>query len=136
VQANPVLWRIVDMPGIGGKFIMHVLPFIPVMNRLINPDNYRFVALEAIFVKPGHAQELLKLLESVLHHFNVTSALLLLDINSPINKKLKESGKLGIMNSLKKNINTHVMIKANGIPTNLIKQFPEQPIYTSAFDYS
>lgn len=136
VQANPVLWRIVDMPGLSGKFILNILPFIPVLSRLINPHSYRFVALEAIYVKSGHEEELQTLIESVLHHFSVTSALLLLDINSPIYKMLKESGKLGIMNSLKKRIHTHVMAKANGVAINQIKQFPEQPIYTSAFDYT
>jgi L-amino acid N-acyltransferase YncA len=136
LQANPVLWRIVDMPGISGKFILNILPFIPVMNRLINPDNYHFVALEAMYIKPGYDKELIKLLESVLYHFNVTSALLLLDLNSPIYIKLKASGQLGIMDSMKQHIHTHVMVKANGMSLDQVKQFVKQPIYTSAFDYT
>jgi hypothetical protein len=136
VQANPVLWRIVDMPGIGGKFIMQGLPFIPVIRRLINPAHHRFLALEALFVKPGYGHLLLPLLESVLHHFQVSSALLLLDTHSATAKQLKATGKLGIMNSLKQHIHTHVMAKANGISLEQIKQSPEQPIYTSAFDYT
>jgi hypothetical protein len=136
LQANPILWRIVDMPGLSGKFIMHILPHIPVMQRLLNPNRYQFVALEAVYVKPGHDKDLLLLIESVLHLFKVTSALLVLDVNSPVNKTLKKNGNLGLMNSLKKKIYTHVMAKPNGITPEEVKAFPHQPIYTSAFDYS
>ncbi|MDO1448256.1 GNAT family N-acetyltransferase [Rhodocytophaga aerolata] len=136
VQANPVSWRIVDMPGIGGKLIMHVLPHIPVLKQLINPVQHRFLALEALFVQPGYNHVVIPMLESVLHHFQVSSALYLLDTHSPLMKQLKESGKLGIMNSLKQHIHTHVMAKTNGISIGQLKQYPDQPIYTSAFDYT
>ncbi|MBD0256413.1 MAG: GNAT family N-acetyltransferase, partial [Cytophagales bacterium] len=52
VQANPVRWRIVDMPGLSGKLVMHVAPHLPVLGRLINPDRYAFAALEALYVQP------------------------------------------------------------------------------------
>ncbi len=136
VQANPVRWRIVDMPGISGKLIMHLVPHLPVMGRLINPDQYQFAALEAIYVKPGHEKALLQLLEGVLIGFGFTSALLMADVQVPVARWLKSSGRLGIMNALKKNIYTKVMAKATGLAIGDLKAFPEQPIYTSAFDYT
>jgi GNAT superfamily N-acetyltransferase len=136
VQANPVLWRIVDMPGIGGKFIMNVVPHLPVLKRLVNPDKYQFVSLEGIYVKPGRENELFSLLESVLVHFTLTSALIMLDVNSPVRELLKRSGKLGIMNALKKNIYSKVLLKTEGIDVQDVKEASNQPIYTSAFDYS
>jgi RimJ/RimL family protein N-acetyltransferase len=136
VQANPVRWRIVDMPGISGKLIMHIVPHLPVVGRLVNPEQYKFAALEAIYVKPGREKALLQLLESVLAGFGFTSALLMADVQAPVAQWLKSSGKLGIMNALKKNIYTKVMAKANGLVIGDLKAFPEQPIYTSAFDYT
>ncbi|OUJ73645.1 GNAT family N-acetyltransferase [Hymenobacter crusticola] len=136
VQANPVVWRIVDMPGISGKIMLNMLPHLPILKRIINPKEYAFAALEAVYTKPGREQELFPLLESVLAHFQITSALLLLDVNAPLRQLLKSSGKLGILNSLKKNIYTEVMVKLNGLRLEEVKQSPDQPLYTSAFDYT
>jgi len=136
LQANPVAWHILHMPGMSGKMIMQVLPHLPVLRRLINPENHRFLALEALYVKPGHEKALLTLMESTLAFFGYTSALLMLDVNCPLRKTLKDSGKLGIMNALNKSIYTQVMVKSNGMSEKDIKQYPAQPIYASAFDFS
>jgi GNAT superfamily N-acetyltransferase len=136
VQANPVRWRIVGMPGLSGKLIMRVAPHLPVLGRLINPDRYAFAALEALYVQPGREAALLTLLEGVLADLGCTSALLMADVHAPVAGWLKRSGKLGIMNALKKNIFTKVMAKANGLAPDEIKAFPAQPVYTSAFDYT
>jgi len=136
VQANPVLWRIVEMPGVSGKLMLRVLPHLPVLKRIINPSRYAFVALEAVYLKPGREQEVFALLESVLAHFQVTSALFMLDVHSPIGQQLKSSGKLGILNALKNSIYTEVMVKLNGLEPEQVKQAPDQPLYTSAFDYT
>jgi RimJ/RimL family protein N-acetyltransferase len=133
-QAIPVLWRMVAMPGLSGQLIMHLLPHIPVLNRLFNPNKYQFVALEAVYMKSGREDALLRLLESILAHFGYTSALWMVDIHSPIGQTMKSTGKMGILNQLQKSIQTHVMVKSNGIAAKDIKQFPNQPIYVSAFD--
>jgi len=136
VQANPVAWHIIHMPGLTGKIVMKVLPYVPVLNRLINPQNHQFLALEAVYVKPGREKELLTLLKSTLAHFGYTSALLMLDVNCPLRQLLKSLGSLGLMHALNKSIYTQVMVKTNGITEEEIKSYPEQPIYASAFDFS
>ncbi len=136
VQANPIEWRIIDLPGLSGKIIIKIVPKIPIVKRLINPNKYQFVALEALYFKAGREADLFKLLESVIAHFQYTSALIVLDEKASICKLLKDSGKLGIMNSLKSNISTLVMIQANGFDAINIKAHESQPIYTSSFDYT
>jgi hypothetical protein len=136
VQANPALWRIVEMPKLSGKIMLIVLPHVPVLKRIINPKEYAFAALEAVYTKPGREQELFPLLESVLAHFQITSTLIMLDVNAPLSQQLKKSGKLGILNSLKKSIYSQVMVKLKGLREQDVKQSPQQPLYTSAFDYT
>jgi RimJ/RimL family protein N-acetyltransferase len=131
VQANPVRWRIVAMPGASGKLLLHVLPHVPVLRRLINPANHEFAALEGLYVQPGREPELLALLESVLAHFGYTSALVLLDTNSPLHTYLKGSGKLGLLQAIKHPTYSRVLVKLNGLPP-----MPTQPLYASAFDYT
>lgn len=136
VQANPIEWRIIDLPGLSGKMIIKIVPKIPIVKRLFNPEKYQFVALEALYFKAGREDDLFILLESVIAHFQYTSALIVLDEKSSICKLLKDSGKLGIMNSLKSYIYTFVMTKANGFDSINIKAYESQPIYTCSFDYT
>lgn len=131
VQANPVRWRIVAMPGISGKFMLGVLPHVPVLKRLINPARHEFAALEALYVQPGREPALLALLESVLAHFSYTSALVMLDTTSPLHSYLRNSGKLGLLQALKQPTYSQVLAKLNGLP-----QAPTPPLYASAFDYT
>ena len=136
VQANPVRWRIVAMPGFSGQLLLRVLPHVPVLKRLINPANYQFAALEALYAQPGREPELLALLESVLAHFGYTSALMMLDTNSPLHQYLKGSGKLGLLQAIKKPTYSQVLGKLNGLHPAQVKPAPTQPLYASAFDYT
>lgn len=136
VQANPVRWRIVAMPGLSGRLLLRVLPRVPVLRRLINPANHAFAALEALYVQPGREPELLGLLESVLAHFGYTSALVMLDTTSPLHTYLKSSGKLGLLQAIKQPTYSQVLVKGNGLSLNQLKHAPTQPLYASAFDYT
>ena len=135
IQANPIRWQIVEMPGLSGQFVMRLLPRFPLLRRLFNPHNHQFVALEAAYVRPGREDTLFSLMESVLTHFGFTSALWVQDINSPF-YPLVTSGKLGLLNAMQKSIRTHVMVKSIGLKENQIKVYPQQPIYVSGFDLS
>jgi GNAT superfamily N-acetyltransferase len=107
IQANPVRWQIVEMPGLSGQLVMRLLPRLPLLRRLFNPHDHRFVALEAAYVRPGREEALFPLMESVLAHFGLTSALWVQDINSPF-YPIVTSGKLGLLNAMQKSIRTHV----------------------------
>jgi len=136
VQAHPVRWRIEAMPGLSGQILLRVLPHVPILKRLINPANHQFTALEALYVQPGREPELLVLLESVVAHFGYTSALMMLDTNSPLHRYLKGSGKLGLLQAIKKPTYSHVLGKLNGLALAQVKPAPTQPLYASAFDYT
>jgi len=136
VQAQPVRWRIEAMPGLSGQLLLRVLPYVPVLKRLINPANHQFAALEALYVQPGREPELLVLLESVLAHFGYTSALMMLDTNSPLHQYLKGSGKLGLLQAIKKPTYSQVLGKLNGLRPAQVKHAPTQSLYASAFDYT
>jgi RimJ/RimL family protein N-acetyltransferase len=135
IQANPIRWQIVDMPGLSGQFVVRLLPHLPLLRRLFNPHDHRFAVLEAAYVQPGREDALFSLMESVLAHFGLTSALWVQDVNSPF-YPMVTSGKLGLLNAMQKSIRTHVMVKPIGLKENQIKLHPQQPIYVSGFDLS
>lgn len=136
VQANPVAWKFVSMPGVGGSVMMHVFPRVPVLRKLFNPECHRFLALEGIFLESGRQEDLFPLLESALAHFHVSSAMLQLDAKDSLLHLLKSSEKLGFMNRFSKRIRTHVMAKfiiAKGVQR---LHLGGHPVYVSSFDFT
>lgn len=47
-KAHEVNWEIKRLPGKHGKILTQLLPYIPGLNRLINPKAHRFVAVEGV----------------------------------------------------------------------------------------
>jgi L-amino acid N-acyltransferase YncA len=131
LQANPTRWKIVEMGGVGGKIILNVLPYIPILKRLINPQKHDFIAIEGIFIETGDDELLYPLIEGVLHHFSVTSALIELDSKSSILEIFKKKQSLGLLNTFKNEIKTHVMIKS----INNKSPVPHREAYVSSFDF-
>jgi GNAT superfamily N-acetyltransferase len=132
LQANPTRWKIVEMEGIGGKILLKILPYTPILKRLINPEKYEFLAIEGIFIESNSVEYLYPLMEAVLYHFSVTSALIELDSKSPILEILKQRQDLGLLNALKNETKTHVMIKS----FNCDSPIPNGKAYVSSFDFT
>jgi GNAT superfamily N-acetyltransferase len=133
LQANPVLWKIVEMQGLGGKIIMNLLPNLPIMKKIFNPNAYDFLAIEGVYFKQGFEHELYPLIEGILNHFSIYSALFQLDTNDSLNNIFKQNGNLGILNAMKKDFKTHVMVKSKGIEK--LKNEGEI-VYVSSFDFT
>jgi RimJ/RimL family protein N-acetyltransferase len=133
LQANPVEWKIVEMEGFSGKVLMNVLPHLPIIKKIFNPNAYQFLAVEGVYLKAGFEHELYPLIEGVLNHFSIYSALFQLDSNDSMIEIFNKNGNLGILNSIKKDITTHVMVKTHGIST--IKN-DDEIIYVSSFDFT
>ena len=132
VHAHPVHWRIKDMPGTSGKFILNVIPKLPILNKLFSPD-YKFVALEGLFVKQGREDALEVLLESILSEFQLTSALLWTDIGSTEYETFKKLPK-GIMNAFYSENHVQVIAKTIGFSQKEERSLDTQPSYISSFD--
>ncbi|UFH55174.1 GNAT family N-acetyltransferase [Spirosoma sp. KNUC1025] len=134
VQANPVCWNFLAMPGRIGWIMMNILPRFSATRRFFNPSQYQFVALEGIYVKEGREAELPVLLESVLAYFGYHSALLQVDITDPLNRSLSDTKKMGRLSGYQKNILTHVMVKAED--KSIVAKLSEKPVYVSSFDFT
>jgi L-amino acid N-acyltransferase YncA len=132
LQANPTSWKIVEMEGVGGKILLNVLPHIPILKRLINPQKHDFIAIEGIFIENGPDELLYPLIEGVLRHFSVTSALIELDSKSSILEIFNKKQNLGLLNAFKNEIKTHVMIKS----FNCNLPIPHGEAYVSSFDFT
>jgi GNAT superfamily N-acetyltransferase len=134
VQAFPVEWKILGMPGFAGKLIMNIVPHIPFVNRLFNPKSHQFLVFDSIFCKEGKEAELLQLLESVLVELKVYSALLWMDKADELFKKLDILNDWGILDKVEGKLPVTAIAKIHGLPDSKIETFKQMPMYIAGFD--
>lgn len=66
-QAN---WRIHSLPGKSGKYLVKILPYIPGLRKIFNPNRFRFLVPEAVWVENNCASVLSDFFETVLKKEN------------------------------------------------------------------
>ncbi|MEL7531923.1 MAG: hypothetical protein AAFN10_11470 [Bacteroidota bacterium] len=66
VQAQPIKWRIEEIPGLVGRLAMRFLPKIGFLRRILNPEDFRFVGLDALYYRDKAKHILPQLYEHVL----------------------------------------------------------------------
>jgi ribosomal protein S18 acetylase RimI-like enzyme len=100
VQALPQRWVIRSLGGVGGVMAIHVLPYIPLIRRLINPKNFRFLKFGHLYFKEGQAKAVQELLEGLLARESLCTAMMFLDSRSPIFKEFSSEVPLGFLNTM------------------------------------
>lgn len=134
-QFHRAHWAINHMPGLMGKFIMNALPNIPGLNRIFNPRRFEFLALEGLYLKPGHENFLHQLIEGLLHKEKLNSALIWVGENCPVQESLLRFGKLGLLQQFVKKSGVYIMTSYRNMDAVDIQQLKAGPLYASAFDY-
>jgi hypothetical protein len=133
-QYHRVHWKIKAMPGMKGKIIMNIVPWIPLINKLFNPKWFEFLALEAIYFKKGHEDELKKLFEGLLAKEKLHSAMFWMGSTCPYREIITKKGRLGLFNSFIKNSEGSVMVATKYLTEEDILLVRTVPVYVSAFD--
>jgi hypothetical protein len=134
IQANPTRFRIESMPGLSGKILIKLLPYIPRIRKLINPKEHKFLATEGIFWKEGHKDKVQRLLEGVLYRSQHNSMLIWADDQ---NKMLEELNvKWGTIQKIKKDNSINIVAKLNGFEKSEVDEIKAKKKYLSGFDMS
>ncbi len=121
-------WRVVDLPGYAGKIMMRLIPQLPLIKKLFNPD-YRFVFLEAIYCKPGFEKTMAELFESVLDHYQSNSGIICLDPTSHLYPMIKQIP-LGLTHKIMGEKEIEIVMKTS--TNNLVEQ--NSPFFISGYD--
>lgn len=134
VQAIAEHWQICHLPGFSGKLTRKLLPRIPFLSKLFNPDAFHLALFEGIFVRPGHEADLFKLFESVLADMGMNTAFIWMDSDNELYSMIRKSGKLGLLYKISGDSPAQVIARFQGFSAKEIKAFHESPSYLSAFD--
>ena len=134
IQANPDMWEIKEMGGKTGKFLVHIVPLIPGINRIFNFRKLKFIAADYLFWKPGCEKDIVKLFETACK-INKTSILMVWsDTGSKVIKGLDKSTFQGFLGKMIKRFEVDIKIKFNGYEQKEKEVFYRNPSFISSFD--
>ena len=132
IQANPARFKIISLPGLGGKIALKLFPALPFMRSIIYPAENKFLATEGLFWLPGYAHCVDELLAGVLAEMNHHVLMIWEDKTSHRIKSLKL--KWGLLQRIKKNNEVNIVLKTVNLPPHEEKILRSAPKYLSGFD--
>ncbi|OJJ18280.1 hypothetical protein BKI52_26020 [marine bacterium AO1-C] len=119
-------WEILSLPGKSGKFMLQILPKVPLLGRLFSRD-YHFARIDTVFCKPGQEKQLERLFTHILADLGVYSALIPVATEGKLQQQLQKIN-LGLL--AKFSNNKPIDLIAKNIPVKLkINDF-----YIASFD--
>ena len=124
-----VHWRILSLPGRFGSVLVKVLPYIPILNKLINPKNHFFIVPDVVYSKNNAPKDIEKLFDGAMCFYNVNSIIWFIDPNKKVYKRNKKQISWGILDKLIGEKKVAVVTR------NHNKRYSSKtPIFVSAFD--
>lgn len=99
-KVTSVKWEIIRLPGKSGRFITKLIPFIPLVNRLIKPKNQTFLVPEIVCAKDNDPTLLDELFSAILHEEKLNLMIWWLDQKDPMYKHVKEKINWGLLNRI------------------------------------
>jgi hypothetical protein len=121
------------MPGAMGWVLMNLVPLLSASRRFFNPAHNEFAVLEGMYYQRGRPELMPILLESVLAHYGLHSAMCEVDQRDPLVELLLHPS-MGRLSGFEKGVQTHVLVKAVGLSEQVVES--KAPIYVSCFDYA
>ena len=134
VKVRPTIWKIVNLPGIYGTLLQKILPRINFLSKHINPEAFRFLALEGIIVKDGYEEKFSKLLEGICYEYKTSIAMFWFDLGSPMLKRIDNIKKMGSLRKILKFKPANLYIRGEDLSKRTDKYLKETPTYISAYD--
>lgn len=134
VQAHQQQWKFVNLPGLSGKFILKLLPKIPVAKRLFNAKHHQFLCFESHYCKAGHEQDLITLMEHCLAVYEKTSGMTWFDPRSPLFQGLDKLNPWGLLDKIQGKHKANIYAKLHNIPDCSWEDFTNKPFYIAAYD--
>ncbi len=133
-QVNQESWRVLDMKGKVSKILLKILPGVPYIRRIFNPDDFRFLAVEGIWYRKGYENRLNELFEGLCYEFKTHFVLTWADKGSKLYQDLEQHLDSGLIASSFERTEVDVRVTFNNLSDEEKRRFYDKPAYVSAFD--
>ena len=136
VCAIPARYRVVNVPGLWGWLMMKVMPVTPFFKRLFQPEEFRYIILNAIYCRKGSEDLLPDLFEAVCAEEGYHTALTWHDDHSDLFEVLRTNRRMGALNRMLNAKPGLIYASFTGMQPGETDKFYEFPAYISGFDFS
>jgi hypothetical protein len=133
VQANPVKWKIVNIPGFQGFLMKYIIPIIPFINRLFNPKTFKFTGFEGIYYK-NSPRELEELFAHCLAEQENYTGMFWADTQDNYLQNIAQKTNLGFISKVQHAPKINFIIIPHLLSENEEQEIANKPKYISAFD--
>ena len=130
MQHTLVHWRIERFPGRFGAVLKSVVPYLPFIGRLIQPDHFTFIVPDVLYIKDNNAELLMELFEAVLAKEMQHVMLWWIDSVDPLYIAVQEKINWGLLHPLL-GVQPVDVVQRKQIEDN---QNPKKPQFVAAFD--
>lgn len=125
-------WQIERLPGKLGGALVSLLPYIPMLNRLIKPEHHSFLVPDAVWVKDHDPRLLEELFEGILHETKLNLMLWWVDTNERHYATVKSKMRWGPVNKIIGVHDAYLMVLGED---KLIQELKNDPHFTSGYDF-
>lgn len=125
-------WEIRRLPGKLGGLLVRMLPFIPLLNKLIRPAHHKFLVPDSVWVKNNDPRLLSELFEGVLAEEKQTLMLWWIDIKDPFYLKVKDNVTWGVIHKVIGVNEVDLVVKADQNELNKLKS---KVHFVSGYDF-
>lgn len=129
-KVTRVNWEIVRIPGKMGGFLTIIIPYIPILRKLINPKKHTFLVPEIVVVKDNNPDLLKELFSSILAKEQLKLMLWWVDQKDPLYQSVKTKMNWGILHRILGVPPVDVVERRN--PTSTVTT--KSPVFVTAFD--
>ncbi len=127
-------WELAEMKGLTGVLLFRILPRLPFFKKFIQPDDFRFTALEGIWHAPDKEGCLNELISHIASISGNPLLMIWVDPGSDIYRSIEESVDKGIAGKLFHPVEGEIRVKFVEMGKREIEEFRLKPAYLSAYD--
>lgn len=128
-KSHSAEWKIERFPGRNGRLTTKLIPFIPVIKKIIRPNSHQFSVIDSVWVKGHNSQYFNSLAEGILAEEKHKVLHWWVDKKEPLWNSLKSDINWGILHRINGVHNVNLVIRAKE------KKELKRPAYVSGFDF-
>jgi len=134
VQARITNWKIEELPGITGKIIKNILPYVPLLSRFIKPGRFTFLTFDTMYCTNGNEHLIPLLFRAVCAILNVYAGMIYIDSKDPLCARIRNLRNMGFLNRVYKNAKGVLVTRFVNFTDKEKQEFIDHPVYISGYD--
>lgn len=124
-----VNWRIERLPGKLGGILVKLLPYLPYINQLIDPQHHAFLVVEGVWVKDERPESVAQFLESILAQEQKKLIIWWVDDKSPFYTRIRHKMRWGLLHRIM-GVQRVAVVQRKRLGTD----DPHHPMYVAGLD--